>query len=119
MTVSDAARERLLQHHWPGNVRELEHAIERAVIVGRGRSIARSDLPETIHGATARVQPLAGEPHPPVPLAEVEKNAILSALRYTDGNKRAAAELLGIYRATLYSKLRRHGIVDPPGPAAA
>jgi transcriptional regulator of acetoin/glycerol metabolism len=48
-----------------------------------------------------------------LPLAELERLAIVRALEQTRGNKRAAAALLGIYRPTLYSKLRKYGIIDP------
>jgi DNA-binding protein Fis len=47
-----------------------------------------------------------------LPLAELERLAIVGALKHTHGNKRAAAALLGIYRPTLYSKLRKYGMLE-------
>jgi DNA-binding NtrC family response regulator len=47
-----------------------------------------------------------------MPLAELERLAIMRTLEHTRGNKRAAAAILGVYRPTLYSKLRKYGIFD-------
>jgi two-component system response regulator HydG len=109
LTIDAAARDALLRHHWRGNVRELEHAIERAVIVARGSRLRVEHLPEALHAnrrsATAAVPPM-------LPLAELERLAILRTLEHTRGNKRAAAAILGVYRPTLYSKLRKYGIGD-------
>jgi transcriptional regulator with PAS, ATPase and Fis domain len=114
ITLDDAARERLLAHDWRGNVRELEHVIERAVIVARNSRLRVNELPECLqpgHDLNARMAAAAA---PPVwRLAELERMAIVRALEHTKGNKRAAAALLGIYRPTLYSKLRKYGIIDP------
>src|SRR5262245_5430541 len=97
----------LLAHRWPGNVRELEHAIERAVLVARGREITPADLPEALRGATA---PSAGYATPPGSLEEIERVSIIRALETSGWNKQAAAQLLGLRRPTLYSRMRRHGI---------
>ena len=99
---------RLLAHRWPGNVRELEHAIERAVLVARGREITLSDLPETLQ--LAPVPSDGAEAPPPGSLEEIERVSILRALETSGWNKQAAALLLGLRRPTLYSKMRRHGI---------
>jgi transcriptional regulator of acetoin/glycerol metabolism len=90
-------------------VRELEHAIERAVIVSRGSRLRLEDLPESLHNGRRSARVSA----PMLPLAEMERLAILQALEHTRGNKRAAAALLGVYRPTLYSKLRKYGLIDP------
>jgi transcriptional regulator with PAS, ATPase and Fis domain len=117
LTLDDTALEQLLAHEWRGNVRELEHAIERAVIVTRRAHLTLDDLPECLQPGH-RPQPRPGQAaRPPVlPLAELERLAILHALEETRGNKRAAAALLGIYRPTLYSKLRKYGIIEPQAP---
>ncbi len=114
ITIDEQATERLLTHEWPGNVRELEHAIERAVIVSRRERVTLDDLPEGLYpGYRCKRAPedetIAGV----LPLAELERLAIVRALEHTRGNKRAAAALLGIYRPTLYSKLRKYGIIEP------
>jgi DNA-binding NtrC family response regulator len=114
VSLDEAARQRLLTHDWRGNVRELEHAIERAVIVARKPHLTLEDLPESLqpgHRPAARHRDAAVASV--LPLAEVERLAIVRALEETRGNKRAAAALLGIYRPTLYSKLRKYGIMEP------
>ncbi len=101
---TEAALARLLDHAWPGNVRELEHAIERAMILARGRLLDAGDLPEAIAGAepSARVVPI------PIgmPLDEVEQRLIDETLQRTKGDKELAAKLLGIASRTIYRKLR-------------
>jgi transcriptional regulator of acetoin/glycerol metabolism len=96
----------LLAHRWPGNVRELEHAIERAVLVARGREIGLGDLPEALQAASVPAEGSA----PPGSLEEIERISILRALESSGWNKQAAALRLGLRRPTLYSKMRRHGI---------
>jgi DNA-binding NtrC family response regulator len=114
VALDDAARERLMTHDWRGNVRELEHVIERAVIVARNSHLRLDELPECLHPQPHAHTRAASAAAPPVlPLAELERLAIVRALEQTRGNKRAAAALLGIYRPTLYSKLRKYGIIDP------
>lgn len=114
--ISLEAYRALMAHAWPGNVRELEHAVERAVIVTAGPEIELADLPDTIVGraavrATADTSPLPT-------LEALERDAITRALERTGGNKRAAAALLGLYRPTLYSKLKKHGLLAPSRPPA-
>ena len=89
---------------WPGNVREMENYVKRAVIMTDGSQIGAEDL-----GLSAP----AGEPEP-INLREVrdaaERNAIIKALSRADGNIRAAAELLGVSRPTLYDLVDRLGL---------
>lgn len=113
--LDDRVREALLAHEWRGNVRELEHAIERAVIVSRGPRIRLEHLPEALR-PTRSAPPGHTEQPPIMPLAELERLAIVRTLRHTRGNKRAAAALLGVYRPTLYSKLRKYGICGATNP---
>jgi DNA-binding NtrC family response regulator len=98
----------LLSYRWPGNVREMEHAIERAVLVARGREITLADLPESLQAAPAASDDAAAPA--PGSLAEIERASIIRALEASRWNKQAAAALLGLRRPTLYSKMRRHGI---------
>jgi DNA-binding NtrC family response regulator len=105
--IDPEAYRRLLAYQWPGNVRELEHAIERAVLVARGKEIALADLPESLRaemGSVTASQPSSGS------LEEIERVSIVRALESTGWNKQAAAAVLGLRRPTLYSKMRRHGI---------
>src|ERR1700680_1740151 len=101
----------LIRNRWPGNVRELENAIERAVLVAKGTEITVADLPESIREETASSADFVIPPHRT--LAEIEKMAILQTLQRTNWNKQEAAQILGLYRPTLYSKMKKHGIHDP------
>lgn len=98
--LSREALDDLMLHEWPGNVRELENAIERAVVVGKGRKLRARDLPfycET-HLSTL----------PGVSLHEVEKAHILRILQDTGWNISKSAGMLKIDRSTLYSKIKRY-----------
>lgn len=104
-TISEDAMARLLAYEWPGNVRELKNVIERAVALGSGPILHIADLPTNLHyGAGERTEPKEEL----VPLKELEKRAVLQALREAGGDKVAAARLLGIGKSTLYRKLSRY-----------
>jgi DNA-binding NtrC family response regulator len=111
--IDPEAYRRLLAYRWPGNVRELEHAIERAVLVARGREIVIADLPEAIQAEAAA--PDGARAAMPGSLEEIERLSIVRALESSGWNKQAAAALLGLRRPTLYSKMRRHGIPQRRG----
>jgi DNA-binding NtrC family response regulator len=100
----------LIRNRWAGNVRELENAIERAVLVGKGTEIAVTDLPESIREESTNAAEFVIPPHRT--LAEIEKMAILQTLQRTNWNKQEAAQILGLYRPTLYSKMKKHDIRD-------
>ncbi|HVQ37885.1 MAG TPA: sigma-54 dependent transcriptional regulator [Pyrinomonadaceae bacterium] len=109
--VSQAAYQRLFGHAWPGNVRELQNVIERAVLLAKGNRIEPVDLPFD-NGSLPEGSP-AG-PGWDVPLnmtlEDIERLVIEKTLQRTGGNKQAAANLLGIYRPRLYSKIRKYNI---------
>ena len=107
-TLSPAACSQLIQNRWPGNVRELENAIERGVLVSKGTEITPRDLPESLRADDCDDTPIAISL--PRTLAEIEKVAIRQTLDSTNWNKRRAADILGVYRPTLYSKIKKHGI---------
>jgi len=108
-TLSDDARDALLNYGWPGNVRELENALERAVILTSKDEIAVAALPERV---TERVsEPLVADRAPANPtLDAVERAYIMWVLQSEGGNKSRAAEVLGIDPSTLYRKLSRYGV---------
>jgi DNA-binding NtrC family response regulator len=111
--IEPEAYRRLLSYPWPGNVRELQHAIERAVLVARGKEITLADLPESLQHAapeTGTSSTIAPSEVPAGSLEEIERASILKALESTRWNKQAAAALLGLRRPTLYSKMRKHNI---------
>ncbi len=103
------AMDLLLKHDWPGNVRELENAVERAVILAMGDWVGENDLPLVITQGCPASRDTAAEAGGR-PLEEVEKEAVLSTLEQTGGNKSEAARLLGISRVTLHKKLRKYGL---------
>lgn len=92
----------LLNHRWPGNVRELQSAIEFATIRCKHSTIGPDDLPPELHDPAPAAQP--------VPAGSDERERVLEALRLADGNRVAAAKLLGVSRSTLYRRLDELGI---------
>lgn len=103
---SPEAMELLRLYDWPGNVREMKNAVARGFVLAEG-TITPDDLPASILGS----DPNGGD-HLRVrvgqSLAEVERRVILSTLEHFSGNRKAAAEALGITRRTLYSKLKKY-----------
>jgi DNA-binding NtrC family response regulator len=110
--ISPDAFQKLLDYAWPGNVRELQNAIEYAVVLARHGVIGVKELPTEIQLPAALQQTeVTGLPRKGVQrLDDVERMAILQALAECRGNKKKAAELLGIQRPTLYNKLKRYAI---------
>jgi len=110
-TISEDAMRRLMLYDWPGNVRELENAVERAVALGSGPILHMGDLPSNLQqGGSDR----SLDSDELTTLEEMERRAILRALRETNGDKLAAARLLGIGKTTLYRKLKQYGAEGAP-----
>jgi len=108
MRISSAVAERLLAYAWPGNVRELRNCIERAVALARFDELVVDDLPPQVREYRAsHVLVAASDPSELAPLAEVERRYIERVMQSVGGNKRQAAQILGLDRATLYRKLER------------
>lgn len=100
--LSTSAARALMAYSWPGNVRELENAMERAVAMTDTPELQPADLPEEL------LEPLGQVTDPGlVSLADLEQAHIHRVLRATGGNKKAAADILGLDRRTLYRKLDR------------
>jgi DNA-binding NtrC family response regulator len=110
--VSPDAFQKLLDYSWPGNIRELQNAIEYAVVLARQGVIGIKELPAEIQLPAALQQTeIGGLPRRGVQtLDDLERQAILQALAECRGNKKKAAELLGIQRPTLYNKMKRYAI---------
>ena len=105
LQLSTEALRALSSYSWPGNVRELRNAFDHAAIHARG-VIMPSDLPPEIAGARRKE-----EPPGPEETGEVnERERLLAALKKAKGNRSLAARALGISRATLYRRIREHGI---------
>lgn len=97
----------LLSYNWPGNVRELENVIQEAIALGSGEWIRPVDLPKKLRSRPVKEDRYESDIKP---LKELEKEAIIKALRMASGNKQDAARLLGIGKTTLYEKLKKYGI---------
>lgn len=104
-TIAPEAETRLLSYPWPGNVRELENAIERAMVVGKKSTIQIEDLPFQNENRLTSTYSSA------LTLEDIEKEHIQRILKETGGNVSRAAKLLGIDRVTLYSKIKKYGIL--------
>jgi two-component system, NtrC family, response regulator HydG len=115
--IEENALARLTTYGWPGNVRELENVIERGVLVAKGSEITIADLPESMREETTATSDFVVPPHRT--LAEIEKMAIVQTLQRTNWNKQEAAQILGLYRPTLYSKMKKHNIEDMSKAAVA
>jgi len=102
-SISREAMDVLATHDWPGNVRELENTIEHAVVLCRGDTIRLEDLPDLAESERQDMQYMTIQLG--TPLNEIEQQVIQQTLRLTRGNKRLAAQLLGIATRTIYRKL--------------
>ncbi len=98
--LSPDAIKAIQTYRWPGNVRELKNAIERAMVLGRGEELACNDLGLPISHTSQ-----ANEATESTTLKEAEIRHIRQVLASVKGNKTKACKILGIGRATLYSKL--------------
>ncbi len=125
--LSREAGPRLLAYAWPGNVRELRNVLERAAILAGGGLITSEHLalptltsvvpspptgapaPDTVRPAPAG-RPAAAAPVPAATLPDVERQMVEEALAQARFNKSRAARALGLTRAQLYVRLKRHGL---------
>lgn len=105
LTLSDDARAALCAHPWPGNVRELEHAIERAVVLGRGPILSAHALGLDTSLAPPDAADGVALPHD-LSLDEVARRYAAAAVARADGNQSAAARALGISRNKLARLLK-------------
>ncbi|MDA0859177.1 MAG: sigma-54 dependent transcriptional regulator [Verrucomicrobia bacterium] len=118
LKFSTASKKALQSWRWPGNVRELENAITRAVVCAAAESIEPGDLPPEVSGVASErqvggetgwwsmVSQVAGEGGDL--LAAGEKILVEKALREADGNVKRAAEVLGVTRAALRTRVERY-----------
>jgi two-component system response regulator FlrC len=112
LELDDDARVQVRHARWSGNVRELANALERAAILATGPRIRASDL-ATSNGAVGAKPPAAiANGAAARPLADLERDAIEAALAATGGNRREAAEQLGIGLRTLYDKLKKYRLEE-------
>ena len=106
--ISTEALDLMVNYLWPGNVREMENVLERAVTLSHHSVILPEDLPRRLRGepSAAHIKSLPSH----IPLSELEKLYIQKVLEETGGNKKKAADILGIDRRTLYRMAERFGL---------
>jgi DNA-binding NtrC family response regulator len=106
---SPDALDLLMAYRWPGNVRELRNVVEQMVVLSRSQRIGVRDLPVHLREAGASGGTLQV---PGGTLEELEKRALLQALKESGGNRTHAAEKLGISRRTLHRKIAEYGFTE-------
>jgi two-component system response regulator HydG len=120
--LTPAAERALVGCSWNGNVRELRNVIERACIVAEGEFITEREIMTALPMNAPAMTPLA--PERVERLSTMEREHIQRALEQAGGNKKAAAQMLGVSRRALYRRLERLELGDTitrrkPGSAAA
>jgi DNA-binding NtrC family response regulator len=109
---STAAMSYLLSHDWPGNVRELEDTVRQAVSRASGPVVDVQDLNVVLGGGAVGV-PGPSSGLGAVIVDDLERNALIRALRESDGNSDVASSRLGIGAATLHRRLKYYGLLPP------
>ncbi len=104
--LSQKAMKKMMAYRWPGNVRELRSALEYAFVVAEDEVIDLNQLPPQI--ASDRSFNWGQTDNTPIEMAD--KEALINALRQTDGNQTQAAKILGINRVTVWNRMKRYGI---------
>src|SRR2546421_428361 len=116
------AQKLLMRYNWPGNIRELENTIERAILLAEGRSIVSGDLRlgevptaggRREHAAVVKIPPTG------IPLEDIERHALVEALKMSNWVQKDAAELLAISPRVMNYKIKTLGIEFPRGRRAA
>lgn len=118
IAIADDALADLSARPWKGNVRELGHALERAAIRSVGATIEREHLDGAPPAEDEPARPTCGAlvlEVDDLSLDSVERSVITRVLAESNGNRSLAARTLGVHRATLYGKLRAHGLVAHAG----
>ena len=111
--ISEDVLTLLQQYRYPGNVRELENIVNSAVLLENSHELTRNSLPQYFLKATLRARPRVaagarGDALAERSMSEVEREHIERVLRHTDGNRTAAAKILGVSRVTLISKIKEY-----------
>jgi len=113
--ISPAALDALLRHAWTGNIRELRNTMDRAIVLSQGGRIEPLHLGLLVSPSPTRSQPLheGGDAGLRRDVDAFERDRILDALKQAGGNQGRAAELLGVSRRTLVSRLSAYGLTKP------
>ncbi len=107
ITLAPETLQAFRRYSWPGNIRELENVIERGVIVCQGNLLTREDLPASLQ-LQGEWLAAGGEGEPGLP--ELERQLISRTLERVAGQRRQAAEILGISLDELNLKIRSYGL---------
>jgi DNA-binding NtrC family response regulator len=102
--LSAEAADVLARRKWPGNVRELEGVLERAIAFSRGRELRRQIVEDVLAESEESLASIRRQ------RSEVEREALLAAIRKTGGNVTRTAEMLGKSRSAVYRLIEKHGI---------
>src|ERR671922_2216790 len=116
------AQKLLMRYNWPGNIRELENTIERAMLLAEGRAIAAGDLrlgEVPTAGGGRDLAPVVKIPPTGIPLEDIERHALVEALKMSNWVQKDAAELLSISPRVMNYKIKTLGIEFPRGRRAA
>src|SRR6186713_2130972 len=117
------AQKLLMRYNWPGNIRELENTIERAMLLAEGRAIAADDLrlgeSPTASGGSRDHASVVKIPPTGIPLEDIERHALVEALKMSNWVQKDAAELLSISPRVMNYKIKTLGIEFPRGRRAA
>jgi two-component system NtrC family response regulator len=114
LSVSDNAREKLIQYNWPGNVRELQNVMERLAVLTRNGRIQSEDLPAEIRQCESRVANIFLKlPDEGIDLEEIEKEILVQALEKHGWNQTRAATYLNISRKTLIYRMEKLSLIAP------
>jgi DNA-binding NtrC family response regulator len=105
-SFSSEAMDLMFSHHWPGNVRELENAVERSMVLAKGDIIGPEGLPAELR----LVEPSCDSSDQTANLDRLERDHVHAVLERCGWNKFKAAQIMGISRSTLYSKIRKHAL---------
>lgn len=113
IAIEDAAVDLMAAQTWPGNVRQLQNFVERLVVLAESSVIRRAEVErELSRGATSGRPPAVAQPGRSLDaqLREIERDALVRALKQAGNNRTRAARLLEVSRRTLYNKLREYGL---------
>jgi Nif-specific regulatory protein len=120
--IEPDAQKLLMRYNWPGNIRELENTVERAMLLAEGHGIAAGDLRlgevPTAGGAREQIS-VVKIPPTGIPLEDVERHALIEALKMSNWVQKDAAELLSISPRVMNYKIKTLGIEFPRGRRAA
>lgn len=108
--IEPEALQALTSYHWPGNIRELEHAIQRAMLLGKEARIGLQDFPPALVTRNDSVFPLADAVAKSYTLRDLEREYVRRVMEAASGNKTEAAKILGVDRTTLYRKLEEYKV---------